>query len=214
MTSPLEAYPVIKEIEVAWGEMDAYGHVNNAVYFRYFETTRIRYLEQAGLIELMAATNVGPILSETKARFKAPVTFPDKLTVGARVSAITGDRFTMQYAILSEKSGRIVTEGEALPPITLDWVGRGELLCTSPEAMLRWLQDPHQEERNRPGPVPHHDQAALAPPGKPHRRPLRPGLRVPADGRLPACRGGRPQGGPPEGGPGPGPGPPGPGPPG
>ena len=114
MANLLEAYPVSKEIEVVWGEMDAYGHVNNAVYFRYFETTRIRYLEQAGLIELMAATNVGPILSETKARFKAPVTFPDKLMVGARVSAITGDRFTMQYAILSEKSGRIVTEGEAL----------------------------------------------------------------------------------------------------
>ncbi len=114
MTSPLEAYPVIKEIEVAWGEMDAYGHVNNAVYFRYFESTRIRYLEQAGLIELMAATNVGPILSETRARFKAPVTFPDKLMIGARVSAISGDRFTMQYAIMSEKSGRIVTEGEAL----------------------------------------------------------------------------------------------------
>ncbi|OPZ57690.1 MAG: hypothetical protein BWY87_01590 [Deltaproteobacteria bacterium ADurb.Bin510] len=42
------------------------------------------------------------------------MTFPDKLMIGARVSAISGDRFTMQYAIMSEKSGRIVTEGEAL----------------------------------------------------------------------------------------------------
>ena len=114
MTNPLEAYPVTKEIEVAWGEMDAFGHVNNMIYFRYFETARICYLEQTGLLELMADSGLGPILSETRARFKAPVTFPDRLKIGARVSAITGERFTMQYAIVSEKSGRIVTEGEAL----------------------------------------------------------------------------------------------------
>ena len=41
MNSPVADYPVVIEIPVAWGEMDAYGHVNNIVYFRYFESARI-----------------------------------------------------------------------------------------------------------------------------------------------------------------------------
>ena len=43
MNSPVADYPVVIETPVAWGEMDAYGHVNNIVYFRYFESARIAY---------------------------------------------------------------------------------------------------------------------------------------------------------------------------
>jgi len=39
-------YPVVVDIPVAWGEMDAYGHLNNIVYFRYFETARMAYFER------------------------------------------------------------------------------------------------------------------------------------------------------------------------
>ena len=41
-------YPVSVTIPVAWGEMDSFGHVNNVVYFRYIETSRIAYMEEAG----------------------------------------------------------------------------------------------------------------------------------------------------------------------
>ncbi len=44
----LPSYPVVVEWDVAWGDMDAYGHVNNVVYFRYFEQARIAYLERIG----------------------------------------------------------------------------------------------------------------------------------------------------------------------
>ena len=43
MSEVLQGYPVTVEIPVAWGDMDAYGHVNNTMYFRYFETARIAY---------------------------------------------------------------------------------------------------------------------------------------------------------------------------
>jgi acyl-CoA thioester hydrolase len=53
MTSSLADYPVVVEIPVAWGEMDAYGHVNNIVYFRYFELKqRISELENAKPVEV------------------------------------------------------------------------------------------------------------------------------------------------------------------
>ncbi|MCB0148997.1 MAG: acyl-CoA thioesterase, partial [Caldilineaceae bacterium] len=49
----LAGYPVVIEIPVAWGEMDAFQHVNNIVYFRYFESGRIAYFERAGMMNLM-----------------------------------------------------------------------------------------------------------------------------------------------------------------
>ena len=60
MHDPLAGYPVIIEIPVAWGEMDAFQHVNNIVYFRYFESARITYFERTGLIAYMEQTGSGP----------------------------------------------------------------------------------------------------------------------------------------------------------
>ncbi len=59
----LEAeFPVVLAIPVAWGDMDAMGHVNNTVYLRYFESARIAYFERVGFLEEMASSGVGPIL--------------------------------------------------------------------------------------------------------------------------------------------------------
>ena len=42
----LRGFPGIIELPVSWGEMDAFGHLNNVVYFRYFESARIAALER------------------------------------------------------------------------------------------------------------------------------------------------------------------------
>jgi len=65
------------QITVAWGEMDAFQHVNNVVYFKYFESARINYFEETGINAHMQTTGVGPILGNTQCRFKAPLTYPD-----------------------------------------------------------------------------------------------------------------------------------------
>jgi acyl-CoA thioester hydrolase len=115
VTSPrLPGYPVAIEIPVAWGEMDAFQHVNNVAYFRYFESVRIAYFERADALADMARSGQGPILAETSCRYRLPLTYPDRLTAGARVSAVGEDRFTMEYAVASAKAGRIAAEGEAV----------------------------------------------------------------------------------------------------
>ena len=53
MEKLLADYPVVVETPVAWGEMDAFGHVNNIVYFRYFETARIAYFEKLDVPEFL-----------------------------------------------------------------------------------------------------------------------------------------------------------------
>ena len=114
MENLLKGFPVIIEIPVAWGEMDAFQHVNNAVYLRYFESARIAYFERLGFIEIMNQTGIGPILAETRCRYRKPLSYPDTISVGARVSEIAEDRFVMQYCVISHKLQAIAAEGEGI----------------------------------------------------------------------------------------------------
>ena len=107
-------FPVVFETPVAWGEMDSMGHVNNVVYFRYFESARIAYFERVGFLDEMRRSGVGPILATTKCRFRKPLTYPDCIRVGATAHDMQEDRFTMLYCIESEALGTIAADGEAL----------------------------------------------------------------------------------------------------
>lgn len=110
----LDSFPVVIEVPVQWGEMDAFNHVNNVMYFRYFESARIAYLEKIGHIETMNATGIGPILASARCDFKRPLTYPDRIFVGIRVSEMGTDRFTMQFRIFSEKLQKIAAEGDGV----------------------------------------------------------------------------------------------------
>ncbi|MDF1563999.1 MAG: thioesterase family protein [Deltaproteobacteria bacterium] len=104
-TPRLEDYPIRVEQPVAWGQMDALGHLNNTVYFRFFEDARMAAFEAIGLNAHMEATGEGPILAKTSCVFRAPITWPDRITVGTRIVDLGEDRFTMEYAIFSEAKG-------------------------------------------------------------------------------------------------------------
>lgn len=112
MRELLESFPVVVEIPVAWGEMDAFGHVNNIVYFRYFETARIAYFDHVGYDTLMEEEGLGPILAATSCRYRLPLTFPDTVSVGARVVAVDADRFHMEYRVASHRYRKAAAEGD------------------------------------------------------------------------------------------------------
>jgi acyl-CoA thioester hydrolase len=113
-------YPVIIELPIAWGEMDAFQHVNNVVYFKYFESARISYFERLNFIEFMDKTGIGPILASTQCRYKIPLTYPDRVTVGAKVETIEEERFLMKYAVVSHKHKKIAALGEGVI-VTFDY---------------------------------------------------------------------------------------------
>ena len=104
--------PVRVVVDVAWGDMDAFQHVNNIIYLRWFENARIHYFMRTGFIESMDALGVGPILAEARCRYLVPVTFPDRVTVTVSARDMLKDRFTMDYRLYSERHGRLVAEGE------------------------------------------------------------------------------------------------------
>ena len=103
MKDLLSIYPVVIDIPISWGDMDAFQHVNNTVYFKFFESARIAYFETLQFMDIMSTTGVGPILAATKCRFKIPLTYPDQVSVGAKVEAIEQERFIMTYAVISHR---------------------------------------------------------------------------------------------------------------
>ena len=116
MSNLLSDFPVVIELPVAWGEMDAYGHVNNIIYFRYFESVRIAYFDRMEFMELKKNTGIGPILAQISCRFKIPLSYPDYVKVGARVpsSSINSDRFTMEYKMISKNHQSVAATGDGL----------------------------------------------------------------------------------------------------
>ena len=114
MDTLLRDFPVVIQLPVVWGEMDSYRHVNNVVYFRYFESARLEYFRRLEWFEFEERTGVGPILASTQARFKKPLTYPDTISVGARLLSLDADRFTLEHQIVSHAQQAIVTEGQGL----------------------------------------------------------------------------------------------------
>jgi acyl-CoA thioester hydrolase len=107
----LAGFPVVVATPVAWGDMDFFRHVNNIVFFRYFESARIAYLDRIGFRAEMEETGIGPILGETHCRFRRPVTYPDVVLVGARTTEVADDRFRMEYRLVSEGQRAVAAEG-------------------------------------------------------------------------------------------------------
>jgi acyl-CoA thioester hydrolase len=112
--SLLTGWPVIVEQSVCWGEMDSYGHVNNIVYFRYFENARLEFFRRLGWPIGGRPTGVGPILASTQCRFRKQLSWPDRIAIGARAASIGDDRFTLEHWIISEKWNALVAEGSGL----------------------------------------------------------------------------------------------------
>lgn len=101
----LTNFPVQVKIPIAWGEMDAYGHINNIYFLRYFESARMQYFQEIGLTDLKSETGIGAILAQTNCKYLKPLTYPDQITVGAKVKSMGKSSFVMEYIIVSEKMG-------------------------------------------------------------------------------------------------------------
>jgi acyl-CoA thioester hydrolase len=107
----MDEYPVQVRFPVAWGQLDAFGHLNNTVYFRFFEDARVEAFRRIGVLDHMDRTGIGPILARTSAVFRQAVGFPDTVTCCARICDVGEDRFTMEYAVFSDELG-LVAHGD------------------------------------------------------------------------------------------------------
>jgi acyl-CoA thioester hydrolase len=91
-------YPVTVEFAIHWGEMDALGHVNNARFFTWFESSRIAFFRAVG-ITMQAQDGVAPILAAAHCDYLEPVVFPVRLVVGARAIKLGNTSITLEHAV-------------------------------------------------------------------------------------------------------------------
>ena len=115
------------ELAVQWGDMDALGHVNNVMFFRYLESSRVAYLAALGLGSVRDSGGVGFILQHAECRFRRPVFFPDTLRIGARLVSIDTDRFTLTHEITSVARGETVAVGRGTI-VTYDYAAGSKVL--------------------------------------------------------------------------------------
>ena len=104
-------------IEVRFRDCDAMGHVNNAVYFTYFEQARAVLAETLGLRRELARTGLGVILAHASCDYKAQVVFGDQVDVGMRVAAVGRTSFTSEFEVRRVRDEAVVAAGRSVQAV-------------------------------------------------------------------------------------------------
>jgi len=134
MTNPIlrHDYKVFYPITTRWMDNDIYGHINNVTYYSYFDSAVNRYLiEEAGL-DIQHANVVGYVVS-SNCQYKAPISYPESITVGIRVTKL-GNR-SVSYGVSIFKDG--ANEAAAFGEFTHVFVDRTSNLSVEIPAQIR-----------------------------------------------------------------------------
>jgi len=102
MTRPtpnnFESYPYHCAIQTRWADNDVYGHVNNSVYYFYFDTVVNKWLIENGLLEIGKSETIGLVVG-TSCDYFAPISFPDSITAGLRAAKIGNSSVTYEIGL-------------------------------------------------------------------------------------------------------------------
>lgn len=105
-----DAYAHFTSISTRWSDNDAYRHVNNVVYYGFFDTAVNQRLIEAGALDLEASPAVGLVV-ETQCRYFAPVSFPDRVQVGLRVAKLGTSSIRYELAVFRNDEPVAAAEG-------------------------------------------------------------------------------------------------------
>lgn len=103
-------YPIVHEQNVAWGDMDAFGHVNNVMYYRYIESARINYFDALNIFEQKVLT----VVASNQCKYLRPVFYPDQLKIAVRVDELRNSAMRMTYQLFSTAQNELVATAEAV----------------------------------------------------------------------------------------------------
>ena len=114
-------WPVKTELPIQWGDMDAFSHVNNVIYIRWFETARIElFIELWGgnginLQEILDGDGVGPILANFNINYHLPLLYPDTIHINTRISKVGNSSFGVSHQLFSKNNGnKIIASADSV----------------------------------------------------------------------------------------------------
>ena len=105
-----DAYRFHLALPTRWNDNDVYGHVNNAVYYEYFDTVVNRWLIEHGLLALGESAVIGLVV-ETGCSYFAPLAFPETVTAGLRVARVGTSSVTYEIGLFGEGAGETAARG-------------------------------------------------------------------------------------------------------
>jgi acyl-CoA thioester hydrolase len=126
------AYPHFHSITTRWMDNDAYGHINNVVYYSWFDTVVNQYLVARGALDIAAGAVIGLVV-ETHCNYFSPVTFPETVAAGLRVARLGTSSVRYEIGLFREQD----TEAAAQGHFVHVYVDRGRRRPTPLPAALR-----------------------------------------------------------------------------
>ncbi|EKS72965.1 MULTISPECIES: thioesterase family protein [Caballeronia] len=97
-------------ISTRWSDNDVYGHINNVVYYSYFDTVVNEYLLRAGVLDFSEGATIGLVV-ETRCNFFAPVVFPEPIEAGLRVEKLGNTSVRYEVAIFTQGADEAAAQG-------------------------------------------------------------------------------------------------------
>jgi acyl-CoA thioester hydrolase len=108
-------YAVIRTVTTRWMDNDMYGHVNNVVYYSYFDTAVNAWLIETGLLAPAGSSRqeseVIGLVVETQCRYFAPISFPDSVAIGMRVARLGTSSVRYELAVFRNDETSAAAQG-------------------------------------------------------------------------------------------------------
>ena len=114
-----DAYPHFTTITTRWSDNDAYGHVNNTIYYQWFDSAVNALLIGAGLLDIHDGDPIGLVV-ETGCSYFAPLSFPGDVDVGIAIDRLGGSSVTYRLGVFAAGSDEPAAQGH----FTHVYVGR------------------------------------------------------------------------------------------
>jgi acyl-CoA thioester hydrolase len=104
------AYRVWREIGTRWADNDSYSHVNNTVYYTWFDTAVNAWLIEQGLLDVEKGDPIGLVV-ETGCRYARPLSYPEPVDVGLAVESIGSSSVRYRLGVFAKGSDEAAAEG-------------------------------------------------------------------------------------------------------
>ncbi len=99
--APRSAYRVFRSITTRWMDNDAYGHVNNVVYYSWFDTAVNAYLIEQGVLDIEHGQTIGLVI-ETRCNYFTPLAFPQTVEAGIRVAHLGSSSVRYEVGLFAQ----------------------------------------------------------------------------------------------------------------
>jgi acyl-CoA thioester hydrolase len=107
---PRERFRHFQTIPTRWMDNDVYGHVNNVIYYSYFDTVVNQYLIENGVLEIDASPVIGLVV-ETQCHYFSPITFPDLVHAGLRVAKLGNSSVRYEIGLFKNQEPTASAQG-------------------------------------------------------------------------------------------------------